>query len=76
GQVPQAVGLFDPVGTGEPRNHDRRLPPTVMSAFQITAEDERRDQFKSTNILHDGFAEDRRFLNVTVGGAHSNIGGS
>ncbi|MBT2747990.1 MULTISPECIES: DUF2235 domain-containing protein [unclassified Lysobacter] len=76
GQVPQAVGLFDPVGTGEPRNHDRRLPPTVMSAFQITAEDERRDQFKSTSILHDGFAEDRRFLNVTVGGAHSNIGGS
>lgn len=76
GQVAQAVGLFDPVGTGEPRHHDRRLPPSVMSAFQITAEDERRDLFKSTNILDDGFAEDKRFLNVTVGGAHSNIGGS
>jgi len=76
GQVPQAVGLFDPVGTGEPRNHDRRLPPSVMSAFQITAEDERRDLFKSTSILREGFSEDKRFLNVTVGGAHSNIGGS
>ncbi|MGO1069085.1 phospholipase effector Tle1 domain-containing protein [Lysobacter sp. CA199] len=76
GQVAQAVGLFDPVGTGEPRHHDRRLPPSVMSAFQITAEDERRDQFKSTSIVRDGFAEDKRFLNVTVGGAHSNIGGS
>ena len=28
GQVAQAVGLFDAVGTGEPvRDHDRRLPP-------------------------------------------------
>lgn len=75
-KVPQAVGLFDPVGTGEPRKHDRRLPPSVMSAFQITAEDERRDLFKSTSILREGHTEDKRFLNVTVGGAHSNIGGS
>ncbi|QWP75140.1 DUF2235 domain-containing protein [Lysobacter sp. K5869] len=75
-KVPQAVGLFDPVGTGEPRKHDRRLPPSVMSAFQITAEDERRDQFKSTSILREGASENDRFLNVTVGGAHSNVGGS
>ena len=34
GQTPQAVGLFDPIGTGEPRNHDRRLPPSVVSGFQ------------------------------------------
>ncbi|MEI2455489.1 DUF2235 domain-containing protein [Lysobacter firmicutimachus] len=76
GQVAQAVGLFDPVGTGEPRLHDRRLPPSVVSGFQITAEDERRDHFKSTSLLRPGFTEDSRFLNVTVGGAHSNIGGS
>ncbi|MEI2430094.1 DUF2235 domain-containing protein [Lysobacter yananisis] len=76
GQVAQAVGLFDPVGTGEPRKHDRRLPPSVMSGFQVTAQDERRDQFKSTSILREGHTEDQRFLNVTVGGAHSNIGGS
>lgn len=76
GQVAQAVGLFDPVGTGEPRKHDRRLPPSVMSGFQITAEDERRDLFKSTSILREGHSENQRFLNVTVGGAHSNIGGS
>lgn len=76
GEVAQAVGLFDPVGTGEPRKHDRRLPPSVMSGFQITAEDERRDQFKSTSVLREGHSENQRFLNVTVGGAHSNIGGS
>lgn len=76
GQVAQAVGLFDPVGTGEPRRHDRRLPPSVMSGFQVTAEDERRDQFKSTSVLREGHSENQRFLNVTVGGAHSNIGGS
>jgi hypothetical protein len=76
GQVVQAVGLFDPVGTGNPRDHDRRLPPSVISGFQITAEDERRNQFKSTNIIDPGFNEKNHFLNVTVGGAHSNIGGS
>jgi Uncharacterized alpha/beta hydrolase domain (DUF2235) len=76
GQVTQAVGLFDPVGTGTPRDHDRRLPPSVISGFQVTAEDERRNLFKSTNIIDPGFHENNRFLNVTVGGAHSDIGGS
>jgi len=65
--------LFDPVSTGL-KEHDRRLAPSVMSAFQITAEDERRDQFKSTDQLQPGFSGGRRFLNVTVGGAHSDIG--
>lgn len=76
GGIPQAVGLFDPVGTGEPRNHDRRLPPSVLSGFQISAEDERRNLFQSTWILDPGSTDNGRFLNVTVGGAHSNIGGS
>ncbi|WP_158549182.1 T6SS phospholipase effector Tle1-like catalytic domain-containing protein [Lysobacter silvisoli] len=75
-QVPQAVALFDPVGTGKPRDHDRRQPPSVLSGFQITAEDERRNLFKSTSILDPGATENGRFLNVTVGGAHSDIGGS
>jgi hypothetical protein len=75
GQITQAVGLFDPVGTGSPRDHDRRLPPSVISGFQITAEDERRNLFKSTNIIDPGMNENNHFLNVTVGGAHSNIGG-
>jgi len=75
GQIAQAVGLFDPVGTGEPRNHDRRLPPSVISGFQITAEDERRGLFKSTSILDQGMTADGRFLAVMVGGAHSDIGG-
>src|SRR3546814_3752839 len=49
GQTVQAALLFDPVATGV-KEHDRRLPSTVMSALQITAEDERRDQFESTNL--------------------------
>ncbi|WP_454828176.1 XVIPCD domain-containing protein [Pseudoxanthomonas wuyuanensis] len=75
GQIAQAVGLFDPVGTGEPRNHDRRLPPSVISGFQITAQDERRGLFKSTSIIDQGMTVDGRFLAVMSPGAHSNIGG-
>ena len=76
GRIPQAVGLFDPVGTGEPRDHDRRLPPSVISGFQIAAEDERRNLFQGTRILDPGMSADGRFLSVTVGGAHSDVGGS
>lgn len=76
GQTPQAVGLFDPVGTGVPRDHDRRLPPSVISGLQITAEDERRSLFKSTSIMDPGQTADGRFLNVMVAGAHSDVGGS
>jgi len=75
GTVIQAVGLFDPVGTGEPRDHDRRLPPSVVSGFQITADDERRNLFPSTRMLDPGVTDGGRFLNVTVAGAHSDIGG-
>ncbi|AWV08748.1 T6SS phospholipase effector Tle1-like catalytic domain-containing protein [Marilutibacter maris] len=76
GRVPQAVGLFDPVGTGEPRDHDRRLPPSVISGFQLAAEDERRNLFQGTRILDPGTSADGRFLNGTVAGAHSDVGGS
>lgn len=77
GQVVQAVGLFDPVGTGDPvKHHDRRLPPSVISGFQITAADERRGLFKSDHIIDPGMTPDGRFLGVTVAGAHSDIGGS
>lgn len=74
GKVAQAVLLQDPVATGNPLDYDRRLPPSVISGLQVTAEDERRDQFKSTPHLRPGLTEGNRFLNVTVGGAHSNIG--
>ncbi len=74
GQIPQAVGLFDPVGTGEPRHHDRRLPPSVVSGFQIVAEDELRGSFKSTSIIDQGLTPDGRLLGVTVAGAHTNVG--
>ncbi|MBS7456377.1 T6SS phospholipase effector Tle1-like catalytic domain-containing protein [Coralloluteibacterium stylophorae] len=74
GSVVQAVGLFDPVGTGEPRDHDRRPPPAVVSGFQIWAADEFRDLFKGTYILDPGATADGRFLSVRVAGAHSDIG--
>jgi hypothetical protein len=77
GEVAQAVGLFDPVGTGNPIKHqDRRLPPSVISGFQITADDERRGLFKSDRIIKPGESPDGRFLAVNVAGAHSDVGGS
>lgn len=75
GQVAQAVGLFDPVGTGAPRNHDRRLPPSVISGFQITSQDERRGLFKGTDLIDQGMTPDGRFLGVMWPGCHSDIGG-
>jgi hypothetical protein len=77
GQVAQAVGLFDAVGTGEPvREHDRRLPPSVISGFQIISADERRGLFKSDRIIDPGITPDGRFLGVIVAGVHSDVGGS
>lgn len=77
GRVAQAIGMFDPVGTGAPeRDYDRRLPPSVISGFQIIAADERRNTFKSDHIIDPGMTPDGRFLAVTVAGAHSDIGGS
>lgn len=75
GSVVQAAGLFDPVGTGTPRDHDRRLAASVVSGFQITAEHERRNLFQGTRVMDPGMTDDGRFLNVEVAGAHSNIGG-
>ncbi|WDS37781.1 DUF2235 domain-containing protein [Pseudoxanthomonas sp.] len=75
GKTPQAVGLFDPVSTGVQELADRRLAPSVVSGFQITALDERRVKFVSDRIMPLGLSEDGRFLNVTTAGAHSNIGG-
>ncbi|HEV7123524.1 MAG TPA: DUF2235 domain-containing protein [Rhodanobacter sp.] len=77
GQVVQAVALLDPVGTGEAvRAHDRRLPPSVISGFEIIAADERRALFKSDHIIDPGMTPDGRFLGVAVAGTHSDIGGS
>ncbi|MGL6289847.1 MAG: phospholipase effector Tle1 domain-containing protein [Silanimonas sp.] len=76
GEVKQAAMLFDPVGTGAPMDHDRRLAPTVMGGLQISALHEQRDQFPSTESIESGLSADRRFLQVWVAGAHSNIGGS
>jgi len=76
GKTIQTIGLFDPVATGVPMTFDRRLPPSVVSGFQITAADELRAAFPSDQILPLGLSEDGRFLNVMVPGAHSDVGGS
>lgn len=76
GQVAQVEGLFDAVNTGRPEDRDRRPPPSVISGFQIIAEDERRNKFKSDHIIDPGLSPDGRFLGVTVAGAHSDVGGS
>lgn len=76
GEVKQAAMLFDPVGTGAPMDHDRRLAPSVMGGLQISALHEQRDQFPSSESIERGLSPDRRFLQVWVAGAHSNIGGS
>lgn len=75
GKVVQTIGLFDPVATGVPMDFDRRLPPSVVSGFQITAADERRALFPSDQLMPPGLSEDGRFLNVMVPGAHSDVGG-
>lgn len=75
GSVVQAIGLFDPVGTGVPRDHDRRPASSVVSGFQLTAEHERRNLFQGTRVADMGATFDGRFLNVLVPGAHSDVGG-
>lgn len=75
GRVAQAEMLFDPVGTGTPHRRDRRPPPSVLSGFQLIAEDERRDLFPASWIIDPGLSSDGRFLGVVVGGSHSNAGG-
>lgn len=81
GQVAQAVMLHDPVGTGKALDMDRRLPSSVVSGLQVFSEDERRNLFKGSHLLPrenggNTLSEDGRMLNVTVGGAHSDIGGA
>ncbi|KTF29867.1 hypothetical protein OZ12_19895, partial [Xanthomonas translucens pv. translucens] len=74
--TPISVGLYDPVPTGYMELFDRRLPPSVVSGFQISAAHERRGLFPVDQIMPHGLSDDGRFLNVTVAGAHSDIGGS
>lgn len=77
GQTPMSVGLYDPVPTGIAQDYlDRRLPPSVVSGFEIDSAHERRGLFPVDRILPEGLSEDGRFLRVAVAGAHSNIGGS
>ena len=76
GLTPMSVGLYDPVPTGYMELMDRRLPPSVVSGFQISAAHERRGLFPSDQILPQGMSADGRFLHVSVAGAHSDIGGS
>lgn len=73
GQTVQVALLYDPVATGL-KDIDRRLRSSVVAGLQLTAEDERRDQFRSTTHIAPGCSDDGRFCNLTVGGAHSDVG--
>jgi hypothetical protein len=75
GEVAQAMGLFDPVGTNMPKNYDARLPPSVISAFSMMAANEQRKVFPHETIVAPELSADARFLNVPVPGGHSNVGG-
>lgn len=75
GKVAQAVALFDPVGTGEAMDMDRRLPPSVVSGLQLNAMDEYRRLFKSDRIIDPGITPDGRFIGLDLVGSHSDIGG-
>ncbi|MDQ1815785.1 DUF2235 domain-containing protein [Massilia sp. CCM 9210] len=75
GSIAQAVVMYDPVASGEPERHDRRLPPSVISGVQIRANDEHRTDFVSTTNIKQGHSADGRFLAFTVPGAHSDVGG-
>jgi Uncharacterized alpha/beta hydrolase domain (DUF2235) len=74
GKVPQAAALVDPVPEGQLENRDRRLAPTVVSAFQVTARDETRDEFAGSRHLSLGLSDDSQSLNVVVPGAHADVG--
>ena len=77
GDTSMSVGLYDPVPTGYLADFfDRRLPPSVVSGFQINAAHERRGLFPVDRIIPEGLSQDGRFLSVTVAGVHSDIGNS
>jgi hypothetical protein len=73
GKTLQAVMAIDPVGTGLDEN-PRKLPPSVVSCLQLTALNERRDQFPSTQHIPPGLSEGNKCANFSVAGAHSNLG--
>lgn len=76
GQIRQAVVLLDPVATGLMNMKDVRLPSSVVSGLQITANNEYRDEFYGKQIIDPGMSKDGRFLNLAVDGAHCDVGGS
>ncbi|MCM5614627.1 DUF2235 domain-containing protein, partial [Xanthomonas hortorum pv. pelargonii] len=76
GLTPMSVGLYDPVPTGYMELFDRRLPPSVVSGFQLSAAHERRGLFPVDLILPQGVSGGGRFLHLTVAGAHSDLAGT
>jgi hypothetical protein len=76
GRAAQAVGLFDPVGTGEPSKHDRRMPHSVITGLQSTAEGEFRAKFPVTDIIKEGVTADGSLIGIRLPGAHGDVGGS
>lgn len=72
GQTAQVALVIDPVQTGV-AEHDRRLPPSTLTTFQLTAQHERRDLFKATLHVSLGLTEDDRSLNLVRPGSHGDM---
>lgn len=72
GKTPQACSLIDPVIAVNEKKLG--LPSSVVSCMQLTAINEKRDQFYSAQFLSPGLSENNRLANFSVAGAHSNVG--
>ncbi|MEW5835370.1 MAG: hypothetical protein AB1832_09925 [Pseudomonadota bacterium] len=68
----QALALLAPTGY---LPSELRLPPSVISGFQLSATDEKRPDFQSLPILGKGRSSDGRFISLPVPGSLSDVCG-
>ena len=81
-----AMMLYDTVGSvglpGDDRNHnldgsniDLSIPANAQNVLQLTARDEKREAFPLSSVV-DPSRDDPRIHEISLPGAHSDIGGS
>ncbi len=74
GTIPQALLPYDPVATNTPKSllQNIRISSSVVSAYMPSARDDRRALFYLAPLVK---SNDFNFLDTTLAGAHSDIGG-
>lgn len=72
GSIPQAMLLFDPVDTNSPLQLKYQAKSSVVSGLVLKARDDGRQFFDFVPVFK---SDGRRFLDLTLAGAHSDIGG-